>query len=76
MWYKRIVISLILDRENFTSLEGMQLVGRPTKARFADYNDISPLVMSLGIGAFLIIVVQKTFPSEPEQEIEHVAWNA
>ena len=66
MWYKRIVISLILAREEFSSLQPQQPFFRLTKGRFADYEDISPLIFSVGIGALLITLVQKLLPSEPE----------
>ena len=63
IWYKRLLTDILLFRERqvpYLSSHKTQVelpLTRPTNARFADFEDITPLLMSFGIGAGLLLLV-------------------
>lgn len=66
IWYKRILADILLFRERQIPYSGTRTQKpalRAAKGRFADMNDMSPLVMSFSIGAVLLIAVHYMIPS-------------
>ena len=63
IWYKRILTDVLLYRERQIPYLSSHVAAmkepflRHTKSRFADYEDMTPLIMSFGIGAALLIAV-------------------
>ena len=60
IWYKRIFTDILLYRERQIPYLSNQAAAmqepflRKTNSRFADYNDMTPLVTSFAIGAVLL----------------------
>ena len=63
IWYKRILADILLYRERQVPYLSSHIQAakepflRHTKARFADFDDMTPLAMSIGIGAALLVAV-------------------
>ena len=74
IWYKRILTDVLLFRERqlpYLSSHAAAMKEpflRHTKSRFADYDDMTPLVMSYGVGAALLLAVLFIFPSESSEK--------
>eukprot|EP00354_Favella_ehrenbergii_P007458 CAMPEP_0170466482 /NCGR_PEP_ID=MMETSP0123-20130129/10428_1 /TAXON_ID=182087 /ORGANISM="Favella ehrenbergii, Strain Fehren 1" /LENGTH=121 /DNA_ID=CAMNT_0010732627 /DNA_START=352 /DNA_END=717 /DNA_ORIENTATION=- len=72
IWYKRILTDVLLRRERQIEFLASHLEQtrepklRRAKARFADSEDSTPLLMSFAVGALLLAVVQFGFPTESQ----------
>ena len=83
IWYKRVVTDILLYRERQISLllspeeQNKMPFSRPAKGRFADYEDITPLLKSFGIGVLLLLAVNVLLPDVDirSKEKKHIKVN-
>ena len=76
-WYIRTITNILLHREHKipflsakTTQEDRLPFTRPAKMRFADFDDLTPLLKSFAIGAVLLLAINFLFPEESKSQVQ------